>query len=171
MARRAFPVRSRSAKRKTVWIGTAIQSDVALASSVSLIVSAFSPVDLGALKPTVVRSRGLFSVWPTAFGADLDFSGAYGLGIVSDEAFVAGQGSIPRPFDDDDWPGWIVHGYFAGHLEFQSGTGIENTIQQHVIDSKAMRKVGPNETLVWMAESHEGAVQVNIQARVLLMLS
>ncbi len=171
MARRQFPVRARVAKRQKVWVGTADQGEIAIGSGLSVIISSFAPDVLSILKATVVRTRGIFEVHPTAFGADLSYGGAYGLGIVSDEAFAAGAASIPRPFDDDDWAGWLVHGFYGGHLEFQSGVGIMMSLDPVVIDSKAMRKVGPNETLVWVVESQAGAVQVRIHARVLMMLS
>ncbi len=173
MARaRSFPVaRTRAPRRKTVWIGTADQNDVAVGNGLSVIISSFAPDALAILKATVVRVRGRFTARPAAFTVTHDYSGAFGLGVVSDEALAAGAASIPRPFDDDDWAGWMVHGYYSGHFEFDDATGLLIMDREIVIDSKAMRKVGPNETLVWMAESAESAAQVNIQARVLMMLS
>jgi len=170
MARRTF-TRSRVAKRKTIWIGTANQADVALSSGGTVIVSSFAPDALGALKPTVVRTRGQFLVFPTVETTSLTFNGAYGLGVFSDDALAAGAASMPGPWDQDDWTGWLVHGYFSGRLRVGT-TDVDYPVPGSVsIDSKAMRKVGPNESLVWLAESEEGAVQINIQARVLLMLS
>ena len=162
--------RSKAPKRQVIWVGTAAQGDVAIGSGLSVIMSSFAPDDLGILKATVVRVRGIIQVIPT-FGVDGDYAGAFGLGVVSDEAFVAGAGSIPRPFDDDDWSGWLVHGYYAGHVEFASGVGELMTNVSLEIDSKAMRKVGPGQTLVWMVESSEGAVRVFLHARVLMKLS
>ena len=136
-------------------------------------ISSFAPDALAILAATVVRVRGLFFVHPTAFGADLSYDGAYGLGVVSDEALAAGAGSIPRPFDDDDWTGWLVHGYFNERIEFTAdGASILMLpVQKTVIDSKAMRKVRPNEALVWMVESRVGAITAQLHARVLMMLS
>ena len=168
MARRRFPV---SQKRLTAWIGTADQGDVAVASGASVAISSFTPDTFAMIRPTMVRTRGIFHVQPAGFGADLNFSGAYGLGVVSAEAQAIGATAIPRPFDDDDWGGWMVHGYYAGHLEFQSATSEHQTPFLYQIDSKAMRKIGPNETLIWMVESFEGAVAVTIHARVLAKLS
>ncbi len=164
-ARRAAP------KRKTIWVGAAEQGDVAVASTTSVVLQSFAPDDFGMLAPTVVRTRGVAIIHPGAFSADLDFDGAYGLCIVSDEALVAGAGSIPRPFDDDSWPGWIVHRYFVGHFNFDTAVGSETYPNVDIIDSKAMRKVGPNEVLVWMCESRLGAVSINVHARILFKLS
>ena len=118
MTRRPYVPARRAEKRKTIWVGTAIANALAVASGASVIHSSFAPDALSMLAPTAVRTRGQFTVFPTAFGADLDYIGAFGLGIVSDEAFVAGAASLPRPFDDDDWGGWLVHQYYSGHLEF-----------------------------------------------------
>ncbi len=107
-----------------------------------------------------------------AFGVDDTWRGAYGLCVVSDEALAAGAAAIPRPFDDDDWPGWLVHGYYAGHLEFQSGTSELVVPIQYEIDSKGMRKVRPNESIVWVGESNSSAAtQMLLGARVLMLLS
>jgi len=167
---RAVAPRARSTPRQKVWVGTANQGDVAVSNNGSVIISSFAPDDLAILKATVVRVRGFAQFAPSAASADLFFSGAFGLGVVSDEAFTAGAASIPRPFDDDDWAGWLVHGYYGGNFEFDSSG---NTFFPYFfdIDSKAMRKVGPGQTLVWMVESQEGAVAVVIHARVLMLLS
>ena len=165
-------VRTRAPKRKTVWIGTATGVQVTVGSGLSVIHSSFNPAALSILAGTVVRVRGLAQFFMTAFGVDRTIHGAYGLAVVSDEAFAAGAGSIPRPHDDDDWPGWLVHGYYSAHLQFQSATSELVFPHQYVIDSKAMRKVGPNETLVWVVEDNSStSTQAVIQARVLIKLS
>jgi len=65
----------------------------------------------------------------------------------------------------------LVHGYYSGRIEFDSGIAWDNFQWTADIDSKAMRKIRPNESLVWMAESRVGAVNVQIHGRVLMMLS
>ena len=167
MPRRSYPVRAR---RQTVWVGTANQAGVAVGSGLSVLIGSFAPDTVALLRPTLIRTRGIGMFSPTAFSVDLAYGGAYGLGIVSDDAFAAGAGSIPRPFDDDDWPGWVVHGYYTGRFEFDVD-GNTNFPNQHTIDSKAMRKVGPNEVLVWMVESQQGAITADIKARMLFKLS
>ena len=168
--RSRVPVRSRAPKRKTVWVGTADQGAVSLASGGSAIVSSFDPSSFAILKATIARVRGEINVFPQVTTADLSINGAYGLCVVSDEAFAAGAASIPRPFDDDDWAGWLVHGYFSNRV---IASAVDNGlwITSKAIDSKAMRKVGPGETVVWMIESQGGAISVLFNARVLIMLS
>ena len=165
---RGFP---RSAKRLTQWIGTADQGSVAIASGSSVLHSSFAPSAFGMIRPTVVRVRGTAIFVPTAWSADLEFSGAYGMGIVSDQAVVGGVSAIPRPFDDDDWGGWLVHGYYWGDLEFGSATGTHPWPYTVEIDSKAMRKIGENESLVWVVESQSGACQAGIHTRTLMKLA
>ena len=171
MARRFAQRQARAAKRKTIWAGSADVAPLAVGSGISAILSSFTPDVAGMLAPTVVRTRGVFQVHPTAFSADLSYDGAYGLGIVSSEALVAGATAIPRPFDDDDWPGWLVHGYFIQRLEFLGAQSEHFLPDEKVIDSKAMRKMGPNEALVWMVESRVGAFTAHLHARVLFMMS
>ena len=171
MARRFSARQVRSARRKTVWIGTSSTVSLNIAAAASVIHSSFAPDVLAMLAPTVARVRGVFKVFPQVFSADLEYSGAYGLCIVSDEAFTAGAASIPRPHDDDDWGGWIVHGYYSGHVEAMAVNAGSLVVEHHVIDSKAMRKVEINEIFVWMIEAQAGAVAAQLQARVLMMLS
>ena len=161
----------RGSKRLTQWVGTADQVSTAIATNTSVLVAVFASSAAGIIRPTVVRTRGTAIFRPTAFSADLEYSGAYGLAVVSDQAVAAGAASIPRPFTDDDWGGWLVHGYYQGHLEFQSGVGISSFPNLTEIDSKAMRRISENESLVWMVESQSGAIQASIHARVLLKLS
>ncbi len=160
----------RHAKRKTVWVGTATVARIAVASATKVIHSSFAPDDLAMLAPTVARVRGIFNVFPTAFSVDLNWTGALGLCIVSDEAFAAGVASIPGPHNEDDWGGWIVHQYFGGHFDADvDGNTLCDTM--YTIDSKAMRKVEINETLVWVVQSTTGAFTIDLNARVLMMLS
>jgi len=154
------------------WIGPADQGFSNVTSGASAINQSFDPGANGLPKPTVTRVRGIISIKPQVFAADLDMSGAYGICVVSDEAFTAGAASIPRPFDDAGWDGWLLWGAFAMRLEIV-GAGDDffpaNITQE--IDSKGMRKVTDNETIVFMVESEAGAISVSWQARMLLMLS
>ena len=155
-----------------MWVGTATAAQVTVAIGTSVIHSSFDPAALSMLAPTLVRVRGNVTVFPSAFSTDSIWEGAYGLGIVSDEAFTAGAASLPRPHDDDDWPGWVVHGYFQGKFETQSAVGQWVLPINYTIDSKAMRKIGPGETVVWVVESNLGpALEFVLSARVLMMLS
>ena len=104
-------------------------------------------------------------------GADLAIVGAIGCGIVSTEAFNAGVASIPEPFSDGDWGGWMVWRSFSYRLAFQSAVAVNFPDWAFEVDSKAMRKGGPNEVLVTVAESQVGAYQISAPLRTLVKLS
>jgi len=77
---------------------------------------------------------------------------SYGACIIQKQALAAGIGSIPTPLTDVGWDGWFVHGYFnvggATSGVIDSPLGIE----RHQVDSKAMRKVGGDEAIIFVIE-------------------
>ena len=174
MARpRSSPFRGRVSgpRRQTTWVAPADQSYVSVASGVSAIIASFDPSTFALLAPTIVRTRGQVSVRPAAFNADVALAGAYGVCVVSSDAFAAGAASIPRPFDDADWGGWYVWRSFTYHFEFADLTGFARVSWEQEIDSKAMRKVTSNETVVMMCESQTGGLQIAMPLRTLLKMS
>jgi len=167
MPRRGFQHRTAGSRRLTQWIGPAAQSYQNVASTGATLLAFVSFEE----QTTVVRTRGQVSVRLQAFGVDLDIIGAFGMGVVSTEAFLAGVASIPEPFTDADWGGWFVWRSFSYHLEFNDVTGIESFLWDFEVDSKAMRKISPNETIVIIAESLAGAYAISAPLRVLVKLS
>ena len=157
-----------SSRRATQWIGPADQSYLAVAAVGATLISSFAFSE----PAIVVRNRGMISVKPAAFTADLDIRGAFGMGIVSAEAFAAGVGSMPEPFSDADWGGWIVWRSFAWH--FESGTASNDLTfpasTDFEIDSKAMRKASSNDVIVQIAESQGGAFNLFSGVRMLVKL-
>ena len=119
----------------------------------------------------VIRTRGETSIIPSVVGADISIIGAIGMALVSTEAFNAGVASIPEQFSDADWSGWMVWRSFSLRVEFNSDTGTRLFMHDFQVDSKAMRKAGPNETLVIIAESQAGSYAVSAPWRVLVKLS
>ncbi len=120
---------------------------------------------------TLIRTRGIFSIAPQTFAADLVIVGAYGIGIVSAEAFAAGVASIPEPASDADWGGWMVIEPFSFRTEFLDSTGVVFPSSFTVnVDSKAMRKVEPNSVAVVVVDSLAGAFNVVDMTRLLLKL-
>ncbi len=153
-------------------MGPADQEFVAVSSTNRVIIASFTPTTSGLPKPTVVRTRGMVTVRPAVgvFG-DIQIVGAYGLAVVSTRAFTAGATSIPGPFDDAGWDGWFVWQSFGIAYESGSAIGVENFATNIEVDSKAMRKIGDEETIVLMAESQTGAFQISMPVRMLLKLS
>ena len=111
------------------------------------------------------------SVIPQVFTADLNIVGAFGMGIVSAEAFAAGIGSIPIPFLDGAWGGWMVWRSFSYRFEFATAAAVNFPGWNFEVDSKAMRKVTPNEVLVLIGEGQGGAFSISVPMRVLVKLS
>jgi len=168
--RHRFPV-ARSARRQTTWVASADQEYTSLASNALGIQQSFDPTASGFIKPTIVRTRGLLSVEPQTAAADLSLVGAMGIGIVTDAAFAAGAASLPGPITNQDWDGWFVWMPWAFTFESITQAGVLNFSHEWLLDSKSMRKVSDEETVVVMVESQVSAVRVSVQFRMLLKIA
>ncbi len=167
MARR--PHRSfqmQRSSRLTQWLGPAFQGYVSVASGGATLISTATFED----PVTLMRSRGMVSITPTAVSADLDLVGAFGVGIVSAEAAAAGVASMPEPYSDSDWGGWVVWRSFAYHFEFATAAAVNYPRFDFEVDSKAMRKISASETIVTIAESVTGAFEISSNLRRLIKL-
>ena len=173
MARR-FPLsRPRSKARQTVWAGYAQQAFVAVASTAKVIIGSFVPdaSTNNMLYPTVVRTRGMLTIRAEDDSADRDIVGAFGLAVVSADAFAIGITAVPGPFSDSGWGGWLVLQPFGLHVAFASAVGVDKIQTDIEVDSKAMRKIAPNNVLVLVAESNTGAYRISSPVRVLLKVA
>ena len=169
---RNFPTRVGRVKRQTTWVGPADQSFISVATGAKVIIASFDPGASGFNKPTVVRTRGDVSIFPNSVTADLNIVGAYGLAIVSDQAFAAGVASVPGPWNSPGWDGWFVWRSFGYRVENVDSTGVNAPLSiSQEVDSKAMRKVTENETIVLVAESQAGAFSISMALRLLLKLA
>ena len=96
-------------------------------------------------KTTLIRIRGTFMAFLTAVTAGGDgFDGAFGIGVVSSEAFAAGVASIPSALSDSDRNIWLVHQFINLHQLSGTETDGSNAVGSVVrgeIDSKSMRKL------------------------------
>ncbi len=165
VVRRTFG--SRTKGRLTEWIGPAAQGYQNVAATGSTVLNNFA-----SLEPlTVMRIRGMVSFRPQTTAADLDIIGAIGMGIVSAEAFAAGAASIPEPFDQGGASIWMMWRSFSFNFKFLDATGVQFNTWSFEVDSKAMRKMGPNEVLVTVADSQAGAYAVSSPLRALVKLS
>jgi len=120
---------------------------------------------------TIIRTRGSIVVAPqTNLAADLDITGAFGIGVVSQEAFAAGVASVPEPFTDSDWGGWMVIQPFTQVYEHNAAPTQYLQSITYEIDSKAMRKVEPNSVMMFVVESLTGAFRIADLTRLLIKL-
>ena len=168
MARlRGFRPQIRSQRRKANWtVGPQSGADgvpIALSASSKVLMGVGAVVlDSGI---TLVRTRGeLMILLKTSSNAAGGFVGAFGLCVVTDQAFAAGVGSIPGPVADDDWDGWFYHRYLAlgsGGAIAAAAAADEDQVNSVTaalrveVDSKAMRKLTVGQTIVGMLELAE----------------
>ena len=98
---------------------------------------------------TLIRTRGELVVRSASVGSVNDeMIGAFGIADVTAAAFAAGGASIPGPFTDADWDGWIWHQFFTVGGLANNGSGVG----RYVVDSKAMRKTTATNVVVAMGE-------------------
>ena len=177
--RRGFSLssRPRSAKRPVAWgagPGSETQTQISTSSN-NIIGSGVVLVDSN--KATIVRIRGQLSIYLSAVGAALDVDlFAFGIGLVSDQAFAAGAASVPDPFDDSSWDGWMYHRFGSVASEAAAiASGVEGMrVFRDTVDSKAMRKWGANQTVIAVLSVTEvgtaPVIQVNFDSRMLIKL-
>ncbi len=93
--------------------------------------------------------------------------GDYGAIVVTDTAAALGITALPDPSSTTGDPDadWFVHQPATCSFVFVSGTGFDgDETRQYVIDSKAMRKVGPNDDIASLF-SETGAFGASITTR------
>ena len=152
---------SRAPRRQTQWGGTTSgqTSETALAAATSVLFSRFTAATLEVFPGTpltVVRNRGLFSVRSDQIVQTEMGHGAFGMAVVSEDAAAAGIASVPTPITNSDWDGWMVWQPFAFGLVFSSAVGFDNNpYQRYDYDSKAMRKLNDNESLIFVVENQD----------------
>ena len=159
--------RPRSKPRTSSWgigpkSGTAGASLGLSATGAQLGLVSAAPVEDGI---TLIRTRGeLLVQLVTASASGGGFNGAFGIGIVTAAAFLAGVASVPTPITEEGWDGWLYHKYFqvvssgiidgsaAADHDFMLSQG--GTFRQEV-DSKAMRKHSPEDVVFCCLEVTE----------------
>ena len=183
MARqRGFPRRFQGSRRKSAW-GLGPQEPAQQITATGSILWANGVVLVASDAATIVRIRGHALLYLDAATAGGDgFVGALGIGVVTSAAFVAGVASVPTPITESDWEGWMWHQFFqlraggtidasvAGDVDQVNSTSAAMQID---IDTKAMRKINSDETLMGVIEVTEiGTAQMQFVAdtRDLLLL-
>ncbi len=127
---------------------------------------------------TIARIRGEVLLFLGAVTSALDGFQSYalGLGIVSTAAFTAGVASVPSPLTEIDWEGWLWH-HSGAAIQQKAGaediTDPSNSVRI-AIDTKAMRKVDSDETLIGVVELGTeigtASLQFSARTRMLVML-
>ena len=168
----------RAPRRTTLWNEGPFSQVVQAITAASNAIVGTGQTALGGV--TIVRIRGELMLWlsvATAIGDGFTRVAA-GIGIVTQDAFLAGGASLPSVIDDADWGGWMW--YHAGSsIVGLSVTESENTgplsMVRVPIDTKAMRKISPNETIFGQVSTNAeiGTATLNFQmnTRMLVKLS
>jgi len=111
-----------------------------------------------ALRPfTIIRSHLQFMFTTDQLAQTETPFGGIGQVVVTDQAQAIGVTAVPDPVTepDADWfvyQPWMVDFHFATASGFNSSAG-----SQYTVDSKAMRKVGNNQTFITVgANSNTG---------------
>ena len=174
MARRTSRVRfTRPAPKTKIWIGAGV-GDVTIVASANAIVSSLSAGAL-LLRPfTILRTRMLINYESDQAAVSERGFGSLGRIVVSSQAVAAGATAIPDPgtISGDPDADWFVHQPCMFSFLFLDSSGFTDMGSlPYVIDSKAMRKVGPNQDVVTMfsEEGAKGAV-LTTQGRMLVQL-
>jgi len=122
---------------------------------------------------TLLRLRGQLTLtMSVAASALVGFSGAFGIGIVTAQAFAVGISAIPTPIIEQDWDGWLYWSAFA--LFASSGVGNERLVLDEPVDTKAMRKMREGDTIYAAIEVQEVSTAVmtpHFDSRILIALS
>ena len=170
MARRVRGPRFVRKPGTKVWIGAGFaEGAVSMGNN---FLSTFNAAAL-ALRPfTILRTRLIINFQSDQVAASETTQGAFGKMVVSDQASGVGAIAIPGPVTNSDAP-WYVYEPLISSLVFATAAAfIESAGITVSVDSKAMRKVGANETVVTMLElrAAEGAF-VLIEGRTLVEMS
>ena len=169
MARRHSSRFIRPAKKTKIWIGTNVGETVITASTKHLV----SVLGAGALllRPfTILRTHmEILYVTDTTTATETLF-GQYGRMVVTDTASGIGVTAVPSPSDEPE-ADWFVHQLMSGRQQFADASGFGMAGHHYFIDSKAMRKVGPDDDVVGVFDqvSATGALLI-IQGRALIQL-
>ncbi len=135
--------------RSMIWFGSGLNSTTIAASTVNLVGSLNAAAKL--LRPfTIVRTRLLIAYSSDQVAGSERPQGVYGRVVVKDQASAIGVTALPDPVVDTDAEWYVYQGVFNQVL-LSSAVGFSApTYTQYVVDSKAQRKVGPNEDSVEM---------------------
>ena len=168
--RRFTSARRGSYRPPTDWSSVSNAGLTNIAATTKILVASFQVVGSS---HTVKRTRGLIHWKSDQLTASEYTIGAFGMCVVSEDAFAAGVASIPGPFSDASSDLWMVHQYVVSDMIFGTAVGFDSMGgRSYEIDSKAMRKVSEEERLVVVFENGAAdAAQFGFAIRLLTSLS
>ncbi len=154
----SFVSRGGGHKRATEWIASADVSDkTTLAAATAVLDQSFTQAQFSIFGPgTIVRTRG--TIWTSSdqIAASEEPFGAIGMMVVREQARAAGIASIPTPITEEFDDGFFVHGYWGGMAQ-QVTAASTRLWYRYDFDSKAQRKVSPDDAVVVTMENASAA--------------
>ena len=105
---------------------------------------------VSAVPATLMRTRGLVAAQLDTAAIDERALIAFGMMIVQEEAFDAGSASVPGPREYS--ADWFWHGFMWLSSLAESAVQPQALWQRLEIDSKAMRRLKPNDAIILVAE-------------------
>ncbi len=161
---------ARPPARTKIWIGNRL-SVVQPAGGASTLLGTLNAAAL-LLRPfTILRTRLLVAFRSDQTGTGETPNGAFGQIVVKETATAIGVTAIPTPLTEVDADWFIYQGLVDTIISLTSVGVVDPVGRVWEIDSKAMRKVGPqdDQALVIELDSAAGAF-INIEGRQLIQL-
>ena len=174
MARRTRGRFVRPAPKTKMWVGNGLVS-LTMPASTKTLQGTYGAVIL-ALRPfTILRTRLLVIYVTDQVTASEAPFGTLGFIIVTDTATGVGVTAVPNPsgVDGDADADWFVYQTMGDQVFSDNGTNFlqMRAGRQYVIDSKAMRKVGPNDDMAMVTDQQNAVgASLTIMGRQLIQL-
>ncbi len=143
----------RPAPRSNIWLSAGF-ADVVIGASSVVLLGVLNAAAL-ALRPfTIVRTRMLLHYISDQSAATELSQAVMAMQVVTEVASAGGIGNVPTPITEADNDFFVYQPLFQDFL-FVSGVGVQSmgSDQTYVVDSKAMRKVGPGDDVVQTIEN------------------
>ena len=163
----------RPAPRTKMWIGWGVGQTTVIGNADQVVSTLSAGVLL--LRPfTILRTRAVVTWESDQTAATERPLASLGEIVVTETAAALGTTALPDPSGitgdaDADWYIWqalMAPFVFASAIGFQSGAGI-----QYIIDSKAMRKVGPqDDSVTIVSEDNNSGAFLTTNGRQLIQL-
>ena len=102
---------------------------------------------------TILRIRGSWwAMFNETVQVDDQMTITVGIGVATTDAATVGGASLPSPASDIDFPWLYWDQVTLQSLVAAAPTAWGTAMQQRTVDSKSMRKLRPNQSLVWVSE-------------------
>ena len=175
LMRRGAPLVTRGARRSTDWLASFdVDTAVNLAAGASQLNQSFTQAQINALGPfTIVRTVGYVAVRSDQVAAERDPFGAMGMMIVREQARVIGITALPTPVTNEFDDGFFVFVPWIAGFQFITAAGFQDVTKVFQFDSRAQRKVSPDDAIVVTLENAAavGGADLFVKFRMLVKLS